>query len=78
MNKFMQFATGAKSTAWEIAQAVAADIVSRGHQAEARKGPAGASPDDEPTVNCAHVQTTEEGFAAYHHGRAERMAARGK
>lgn len=75
-NQVLQFRSTAKVTAWEIAQAVAADIMGRGHRAKAVKGPAACSPDDESTVHCAHVQTTAEGFAAYHAGREARKAAK--
>jgi hypothetical protein len=71
-----QYADGRTLTAWQIAVAVAAEIGRLGYHADARKGPAATSPDDEPTVHCAHVVTTDAGWAAYQQSRAAAKAAK--
>jgi len=59
----LQFSTVGKRTGWMKATAVCARLQRLGHVAAARKGPASCSPDDEKTVHCCTVETTEAAIA---------------
>ena len=76
MEFIKQYSDGKTCTAWQIARAVASEIVRLGHTSTAKQGPAATSPDDEPTVHCAHIVTTDIGFADYQRSRAEAKARR--
>ena len=56
---------GPASSAWLIALAVARWMQGNGYVARACQGPALTSPDDEPTVHCAHVQAPAEAWRAF-------------
>ena len=74
--KYLQYKDSGEYTAWQLAQAVAAAMKEMGLAATAKQGPVATSPDDEPTVHCAHVVTTTEAYAEYRYRRAAAKAAR--